>query len=249
MKRVDLNLAYFSHQGFRTTFLSALGSEPFRVSEPTSDFLAFFGFGSGLGFGVEEKSGSPDFLDDFVNFELPCVDQEGVTVFTVYQTLVEVLRGLRSAGVVVDAQSIKHIVTEIFRQEPVSWHSLQELIQASVTAHSPPLPNAVEARGMVTFSVKNGVRYLSFGIHAHDSALDMRERLRHVYFAEYPHPIWVRDAPGFNWDYYTQLGGYEHAVSILKTMLRHKFVTDWDECSEILNKTIAALDRFYSAVD
>ena len=238
MKTVDLSIVHFSQQGFRSSYAFAIPPEGsyFDIGEHTSDFLGYFGFGSGR----NQGSGYPKLLDSYVNFEFSCIDDDPGAI---YPEFIAVLQDLSRLGITPDINGVKEFVKEIFRVSGVFSDTLDGAIETALSYITKDAGTVYPV--LVTFSIRNGARFLSFGVRNYDGAT---YRIRNR-FAAYPHLIWTNgDMPFANWKYYTQLGGYDHTKSILSTMRRHKFVDDWEEMNTVLTKSIESVNRFYSKI-
>jgi hypothetical protein len=232
MERVDLNYVRLSHQGFRDSFISATGDVAFELGEPTSDYLAFFGFGSGRFQGPNP----PAYLKTFINFDFPSVDDDDYDVFSLYRAFIKKLIDLKALGVYPDFQGIKEFIVEIFRlldtTAPLSMESFFDIARAVYDSDLKAYDYNTQA--LVAFSVYEGKRHLSFGVNFVGSLTDHHKK-----------DTWIEVPHGFNWNYYSQLGESQHAIWLLKAMLRHKFVSDWVPCEQALKKMIRALEIFF----
>ena len=242
MERVDLNLAHFNRQGAQTTYLSAKSENEYDKGEATSDYLGFFGFGSG----TDTGKSCPEVLKGYINFDFSCLD-DGAS--TVYAEFISVLQDLKRIGITPDFSDVRKFVREIYRSSTAPVSNLPDLIDTALhsvrTNAFKSNPSAPVYPVMITFSIRNGRRFLSFGIHEFDTAYQDIVKMFHAY----PHEIWKEGkVPGFNWDFFTQLGARQHSISLLKAMKRQRFVTNWDETESVINKTIDGLDLFYTEI-
>jgi hypothetical protein len=210
------------------------GPDEFKVGEPTFDYLAFFGFGSGRFLGPEP----PSYLKPFINFDFPSVDDDDYDVFGLYRAFIQKLIDLKALGVYPDFHGIKEFIVEIFRLLDTDTPlSMQSFFDIALAVYDIELENyRYNTPGLVTYSIYEGKRHLSFGVHTVGTLVKENQK-----------DVWLEVPHGFNWDYYSQLGESQHAVWMLKTMIRHPFVSDWEPCKQALEKMIRALEIFFHA--
>lgn len=240
MELVDLTYVNTSIHADSRSFMSAASTtgDVFILGEHTSDFLSYFGFGSG----DEFVPNIPLSLEHFVMFDFPCPDEiadpmedycpskmsfiKGMA--NVQETLSFIYKACSSNYISLEQQGLKHFVTKMFHlmEVPVSFDLIDRIV--SQFPEIPGTPKPV----MTVIVIHNGKRFIYLGVPPIDLTQEQVDR----------YSVW-RDGniPNFNHAYFTQLGDFNHTNSILHSMLRHKFVDNWEPCKKVLEKTIKSL--------
>lgn len=236
MQHVDLSLVSFMATKFTDTFMFAdfpKGGD-YVLGEPTSDFLGYFGFGSGM-YAVE-RAKAPSWAPEFLCFEFPSYDElladPDASVPQVIAKHVELVCR------VVDWYLVEHkilldigIVRKFFRRlGDIFQHQFSDSVFDAIILQYDALtrshrPRYHVADATVIYGVKtNGDGYIGIGGPSKDRNGNPVEQVPS--FNELKDKViayHIEDDPRFNWTHSTQLGNRQHMHDILQTMRRHHF--------------------------
>lgn len=249
MLDIELTLASFNASDVRETYLFAhfLGDHEKTVGEPTSDYLCFFGFGSGIN-GLPEGH-PPAWANDYLCFEfpsyetmlqerrsLPAVKAQGQVMSDYIEMLSNVLRWYKDKHHIV--LEIGEIRSFLRRVQTAIGSKFSDSIMDGIVREFGELmrsnsPMYRPRNAMVVYGVKaDGTGYLALGgpnVEV-DSSLDPRLKAFRVY-----------DHPDYHWTLSTQLGGTQHSIGILEAMRRHHFTLTKEKQDSMISNILAKI--------
>lgn len=249
MQNVDLSFSCFMGSDFRETYLFAHFPDggDWVVGEPTSDFLGFFGFGSG---NYRVKYGDPpDWAKEFQCFEFPSYDAlfrertdmpimkaQGEIMLMYLEMLSTLLRWYKDVHhILIEIGEIRSFLRRI--QSAIGSNFSDSIFESVILEFTKLLhsnsPLYRVGRGLVEYGIKpNGDGYLAFGGPkvGEDS----------------PHPelrsFSVCDLKRYDFTHSTQLGWIDHMKGILNTLKRHHFTKTVNEQQEMLDNILSKVD-------
>lgn len=224
---VDITFANFTSGTRHDSFLFAFPERDFERGEPTSDYLSFFGFGSGFLEGADK----PNWLSPFWLFELPSIvvaDDEidrkdrGVKCIMDYKDrLREIATFYETKGIQLDREVIKRLFTTLTRMldTPVTTWTLDTLTAAVLPTAYIDQKHYTFANTLLVAGVnRNNEFYLQLGLPFVEGIAQ---------FNCYP-LAGEKDRQVHNWKYASNVGGDHHTIEMIYALNRRKFTESHD---------------------
>lgn len=231
MMHSDLSFACFSSGVHSGAFLFAFPEKPLKRGEPTSDYLAFFGFGSGYNFSRGDTI-YPSWLEGTAIYPLDITDNVPHDVFKSIRALSEFYFG---KGYILDRFEVKRLYAALFSMigRTPSHGMLDELTEQSLV--DPGDTHHSVATTVLIYGVdKTNKFYLQIGLPAVEGA-DEQFVVRMVGS--------VNDCAIHNWKYSATVGGFGHANKVIHALNRHAFSKG--DSKSVLEDLAKAVGKIY----
>lgn len=247
MQNVDLSFSCFMGSDFRETYLFAHFPDggDLIIGEPTSDYLGFFGFGSGI-YGLH-RGQPPKWASEYVCFEFPSYDElfreraemplmkaQGEIMFLYIEMLSSILTWYKNYhNILIEIGEVRSFLRRV--QSAIGSKFSDSIFESVILEFGKLLhsnsPLYKVRRGLVEYGVhQNGDGYLAFGGPKVPMVLLEDERLR---------PYTISEESRYDWTHSTQLGWVDHMRGILETMKRHHFTKTVNEQQDMLNNILS----------
>lgn len=246
--RVDISFAYFTSATDHAAFLFAHTDRPLTRGEPTSDHLAFYGFGTGL-FSQDAYKNHPKWLAGQNFFSLPAPmdwmdkgetdDESWLKILPAYARFIAELSFVcvRRTGMTLDRGVVKRLYITLASIMGYQNLTVDQLDNSIIPASVYAAQNSV-ATTLVAGVDRHNNWFLTLGVPAIPGELtdELLSKLTGIQGTE----------GQFNWAALTNVGGDYHANQVIRSLNAFQFSDDHDATK--LDVLAKRMDRIYPPV-